>query len=279
MLSVRVGAAVGSCGVEDGAGDDPDGRVDGRVGAAVGSCGVEDGAGDDPDGRVDGRVGAAVGSRGVEDGTGDVRDCLIDDCVGATVAELLDHPRTAVRIAALDAYLMHCAPHPRAGGLRAEAVSIAGATSLAKSRRRAETVVDLLGLGHGGTVLVIGVVNSLLAQLRSRGLRYVPCDRAGGRTEWGDPVSTEAGTAVEDCDAMLVTGMTLGNGTFDDLRSAAVRRGIPMVMFAQSGSAILPWFVGAGGVRAVSAEPYPFFALNGGPSTLFRYREEASCSR
>jgi hypothetical protein len=48
--------------------------------------------------------------------------------------------------------------------------------------------------------------------------------------------------------------------------------GKPLVMFAQTGSAILPHFLGAG-VTAVSAEPYPFFWLDGGDSVLFRYRE------
>ena len=49
-------------------------------------------------------------------------------------------------------------------------------------------------------------------------------------------------------------------------------RDLPLVLFAQTGSAVLPWFLGAG-VHAVSAEPYPFFSLDGGPSTIVTYRE------
>ena len=41
-------------------------------------------------------------------------------------------------------------------------------------------------------------------------------------------------------------------------------------MFAQTGSAVLPRFLGAG-VSAVCAEPYPFFWLDGGPGTIHRY--------
>ncbi|MEV0078452.1 hypothetical protein AB0H58_18790 [Nocardia neocaledoniensis] len=215
------------------------------------------------------RVGAAVGSCALEPGsaTGE----LVDECVAATIADLLDHPAPAVRIAALDAYLMHVAPHPRAGGRPGEPVVIDGPTSLAKSRRRAATVVDLLPAGVG-RVLVVGVVGSLLAELRAREIGYLPCDLAGGVTEWGEQVFESVAAAPSDVDAILATGMSLGNGGFDELRGIAARREIPLVLFAQTGSAVLPWFLGAG-VHAVSAEPYPFFSLDGGPSTVFTYRE------
>lgn len=215
------------------------------------------------------RLDAAVGSCGLEPGTatGD----LVDDCVAASIADLLDHPRSEVRIAALDAYLMHVQPHPYAGGATGEPVVIEGTTSLAKSRRRATTVVDLLP-ARVGTVLVVGVVGSLLAELRAREIDYLPCDLAGGVTEWGEHVYESVAAAPGGYDALLVTGMTLGNGSFDELRAVATDRDAPLVLFAQTGSAILPWFLGAG-VHAVSAEPYPFFSLDGGPSTIVAYRE------
>ena len=75
----------------------------------------------------------------------------------------------------------------------------------------------------GATVLVVGVVNSLLDELRSRGLSYVPCDLKGGTTEWGEPVVTDALAAeIGRCDAVLASGMTLGNGTFEPLRRHAL---------------------------------------------------------
>lgn len=64
--------------------------------------------------------------------------------------------------------------------------------------------------------------------------------------------------------------MTLGNGTFQPLLDHAAATGKPLVMFAQTGSAVLPRFLGAG-VSAVSAEPYPFFWLDGGPGVIHRY--------
>lgn len=214
------------------------------------------------------RLGAAVGSCAVE--PGELPDGAIDDCVGADVARLLQHPLLPVRVAALDAYLMHLTPHTPEHGART--VRLPAGSSLTKSRARAKAVVELLDLPAGATVLVVGVVNSLLEALRSRGLGYVPCDLKGGTTEWGEPVVTDALAEVESgrCDAVLASGMTLGNGTFEPLRRHALAHGRQLVMFAQTGSAILPRFLGHG-VSAVCAEPYPFFWLDGGPGTIHCY--------
>lgn len=222
------------------------------------------------------RLDAAVGSCAVEPGA--LPGSALDDCVGATVAELLGHPLLPVRIAALDAYLAHVRPHTPDHGARPYALP--AGSSLSRSRARARAVVDLLPVdllpvgahrsGERRPVLVIGVVNSLLEQLRSRGLDYVPCDLKGGTTEWGEPVATDAAAHLERCGAVLASGMTLGNGTFQGLLDHAVRSGKPLVMFAQTGSAVLPRFLGAG-VSAVSAEPYPFFWLDGGPGVIHRY--------
>lgn len=215
------------------------------------------------------RLGAAVGSCAAEPGA--LPEAAVADAVGADVASLLEHWLPVVRIAALDAYLMHIAPHSPAYGARP--VALPGGTSLEKSRARARAVVELLAppvVPEGGRVLVVGVVNSLLEGLRSLGLGYVACDLKGGVTEWGEPVLTDALAAVADCDAVLASGMTLGNGSFEPLRAQAAAHGLPLVMFAQTGSAVLPRFLDAG-VHAVCAEPYPFFWLDGGPGTIHRY--------
>lgn len=213
------------------------------------------------------RLEAAVGSCAVE--PDELPATALDGCVGASVAELLDHPLLPVRIAALDAYLMRALPHVPGNGARPYPVP-AGNT-LRKSRARARGVVELLPVPAGTTVLVIGVVNSLIERLREIGVGYIPCDFKGGVTEWGEPISTCPEAALEQCDAILASGMTLGNGTFAPLLDHARATAKPLVMFAQTGSAILPRFLGAG-VTAVSAEPYPFFWLDGGPGTIHRYR-------
>ncbi|SDD10903.1 Rossmann-like domain-containing protein [Actinokineospora iranica] len=211
------------------------------------------------------RVGQAVGSCAVEPDS--VNDNAVYDCVGSTVDDLLDHPVEAIRVAALDAYLMSVRPHERHA---TETMTIPAGSSLDKSMARAERVIDLLDPQPGQRVLVIGVVNSLLHHLRGRGIAYVACDLKGGVTEWGEPVITDAARALGRCDTILASGMTLGNGTLDALLDHARSTGKPLTLFAQTGSAVLPWFVGSG-VRAVAAEPYPFFWLDGGPTTVHHY--------
>ncbi len=103
--------------------------------------------------------------------------------MGADVARLLEHPLPPVRVAALDAYLMHVMPHTPDHGARP--VPLPAGSSLEKSRARAKAVVDLLDLPPGATVLVVGVVNSLLEALRSRGLRLRPVRPQGRRDRVG----------------------------------------------------------------------------------------------
>ncbi|MFF4243104.1 hypothetical protein ACFYY2_01350 [Streptomyces sp. NPDC001822] len=219
------------------------------------------------------RVGRAVGSCSVEPGT--LAAGTVEECAGADVAALLAHPLLPVRVAALDAYLMDVQPHSAAG---AEPVTVPSGSSLDRSRARAAAVVDLLDAAPGSAVLVVGVVNSLLDELRSRGFTALPCDLKGGVTEWGEPVFTDALAGTDRCDAVLASGMTLGNGTFDPLRRRALELGKPLTMFAQTGSAVLPRFLGAG-VSAVCAEPYPFFWLDGGPGVVHRYRADDGGAR
>ena len=69
--------------------------------------------------------------------------------------------------------------------------------------------------------------------------------------------------------------MTLSNGSFDKSVEAARRRGIPLVIYGQTGSAIAPCFLGRG-VHAVSAEPFPFSQFSAEPSTLYLYAAAAS---
>ena len=213
------------------------------------------------------RVGRSVGSCYVE--AGEVSPADVDELPGLPIQALLEHPLLPVRIAALDAYLAEESPHDR--DPRADPLTVPGGTSLDKSRFRARSVVDLLSPRRGDWVALIGVVNSLVRELEERGAHVLPCDFNVRETEWGRGVEANMHEVLRAPDAILATGMTLGNGTFDPLRDRARTLGAPLVLFAQSGSAVAPAFLGAG-VTAVSAEPYPFFWLDGGPTTIYRYR-------
>lgn len=212
------------------------------------------------------RVGDAVGSCAVE--PGEIGDDEVFDTVGHSVAALLDHPRRAVRLAGLDAYLM--AHRPFVADPAGAAVTVPPGDSLAKSTTRARAVVRLLRPGIG-RVAVIGVVNSLLRALRENGIGYAPCDFKGGRTEWDEPIHPDADAALDGADAVLASGMTLGNGTFEPLLARARAEGIPLVLFAQTGAAVAREFLGAG-LDGLSAEPYPFFWLAGGATEIYLYR-------
>ncbi|MBE9376466.1 hypothetical protein IQ251_18610 [Saccharopolyspora sp. HNM0983] len=210
------------------------------------------------------RVGAAVGSCAVE--PGELRDDHVREIVGGNVADLLAHPHPAVRVAVLDAFLADSAPH--AADPRARTVRVPGGSSLDKSTARARAVVDLVP--GTGPVAVIGVVNSLLVQLRERGLDYLPCDFKGGSTEWDEPVLTDHEQAIAGAGSVLASGMVLGNGSFDRIAQLCAERGLPLVMFAQTGSAVLRELLGAE-VSALSAEPYPFFWLTGDATDIHCY--------
>ena len=155
------------------------------------------------------------------------------------------------------------------------AVRVPAGTSLEKSVTRARAVADLVRVPAGGRVAVIGVVNSLLAALRERGTDYVPCDFKGGGTEWGETILTDHQRAIDDADAVLASGMVLGNGTFDDIADRCRERGLPLVVFAQTGSAVFREMPGRE-ISALSAEPYPFFWLSGDATDIHHYREERS---
>jgi Putative heavy-metal chelation len=212
------------------------------------------------------RVGRSVGTCYVEDGQ--IGQDVIDACVGQPLADLLRHPELPVRIAALDAYLTEVFPHELQR--HARPVAIPAGTSIAKSRCRARAVIGLLAPVAGARVALIGVVNSLIEALQERGAVCLPCDYNVGETEWGQPVTSEMEEVLAAPDAILATGMTLANGTFDAIADRAAGLGVPLVVFAQTGSGIVPQLVG-GRVTGVSAEPYPFFWQSGGETLTYHY--------
>ncbi len=213
------------------------------------------------------RAGCVVGSCSVE--ADELPQTEVDDCAGRTLAELLGHERVAIRIAALVAYLGLAVPHERQPGV--DTVVIPGGTTLEKSVYRARRVVGLLNPQPGMRVALVGVVNSLILALRGLGADCLPCDFNIGQTEWGDPVSQSWAEVIENADAVLATGMTVSNGSFDPLLVRARDRDIPGAVYAQTGSAIVPRFLGQG-VTGVAAEPFPFFSLHSGPTTIYLYR-------
>ncbi|RZT87766.1 putative heavy-metal chelation protein [Pseudonocardia sediminis] len=216
------------------------------------------------------RVGSGTGTAAVAPGTltGAETPRLVEEIVGTSVADLLEHPDPAVRLAALDAFLLDRAPHGTDPAARA--VVLPPGDTVTRSRCRARTVAGLVDAAPSSRVAVIGVVNSLLEALRARGLQPVPCDLAGGETEWGEPVLTDTARAVDSADAVLATGMVLANGTWPELRDRCRARGIAPSVFAQTGSAVFAHLL-RDELAALSAEPFPYFWLTGDAGTIWTY--------
>jgi len=143
---------------------------------------------------------------------------------------------------------------------------------------RDEAIASLIGIAPGAKVGLIGVVNPLVAAIQQHGGVCLPCDFNMERTADGLPVVSDMAPVLEEADLIIATGMTLSNGSFDHILAAARRRGIPLIVYAQTGSAIAPFFLGKG-VSAVSAEPFPFSQFSADPTPIYLYRLESERAR
>jgi len=213
------------------------------------------------------RVGQAFGACAIEPDQVDPEIATMAS--GQPLAVLLDDPCLALRIAALDAYFGAVLPHREAP--QAQPVILPAGTPLTKARYRDETIARLLKIQPGDQIGLIGVVNPLVKVIREQGGVCLPCDFNLRTTEYGDQVTADMEHVLDRADAVIATGMTLGNGTFERIMRRVRERAIPLVIYAQTGSAIVPRFL-AQGVTAISAEPFPFSQFSSDPTTIFCYR-------
>lgn len=216
------------------------------------------------------RCGRAFGAAAVGAGVLDPVAC--QDLSGSAIADLLRPDAEvpyAVRIAALDAYLAQGLPFR--DDPAPEPVTLPDGTPEERAVARDAAVAGLLDVPAGAKVALIGVVNPLVAAIRERGAECLPCDLDLRTTQWGDPVSDSADEVIDAADAVVATGMTLSNGTFDPILARCRDRGVPLTVYAQTGSAVARAFLGKG-VAAVSAEPFPFSQFSAEPTRLYRYR-------
>jgi hypothetical protein len=216
------------------------------------------------------RVGEVFGACSFEEGELDPSYCA--GASGRTLADVLssDDP-PAVRIAALDAYLASAQPHHRSP--IAEEVVLPAGTPEVRARARDAAVAGLLDVAEGTRVALIGVVNPLVDAITERGGVCLPCDFNLRETASGLPVSRDMGEVIDVADAVVATGMTLSNGSFDVLLHSCREQAKPLAVYAQTGSAVVRAFLGHG-VTALSAEPFPFSQFSSRPSSLYRYRTD-----
>ncbi|MBZ4320445.1 Rossmann-like domain-containing protein [Streptomyces huiliensis] len=216
------------------------------------------------------RLGDSFGGCAFE--AGEIEPSVCRDASGAPLDVLLREAPRPLRIAALDAYLSRARPHRAAAGAgEAEAVVLPAGTPEVRAKARDAAVAGLLDIAEGAEVGLIGVVNPLVAAIRARGGRPLPCDLNLTTTQWGDPVTDDMHEVLDRADAVVATGMTLSNGSFDVILERCRSRGVPLVVYAQTGSAVARAFLGSG-VTALSAEPFPYSQFSAEETVLYRYR-------
>lgn len=216
------------------------------------------------------RVGEVFGACSFE--SGELHPAYCADTSGRTLADVLSsNDPLPVRIAALDAYLAAVEPHHTAP--YAEEVVLPAGTPDVRARARDAAVAGLLEVAEGTKVALIGVVNPLVDAITERGGSCLPCDFNLRETASGLPVSRDMTEVIDAADAVVATGMTLSNGSFDVLLTRCREQSKPLAVYAQTGSAVARAFLGAG-VTALSAEPFPFSQFSSRPSSLYRYRTD-----
>ncbi|MFJ7206024.1 Rossmann-like domain-containing protein [Streptomyces sp. NPDC098789] len=216
------------------------------------------------------RLGGSFGGCAFE--AGEIAPAICHGSSGAPLDVLLREGPRPLRIAALDAYLSEARPHRVAAGAGdAESVTLPTGTPELRAKARDAAIAGLLDIEEGAKVGLIGVVNPLVAAIRERGGTPLPCDFNLKATQWGDPVTTDMHEVLESAEAVVATGMTLSNGSFDTVLERCRSRGIPLIVYAQTGSAVARAFLGSG-VTALSAEPFPFSQFSAEETALYRYR-------
>ncbi|MGW2227646.1 Rossmann-like domain-containing protein [Streptomyces formicae] len=215
------------------------------------------------------RVGDAFGACSFE--AGELSPEFCENASGHSLDKLLRHECAPVRTAALDAYLARVRPHRDADD--AERVLLPAGTPEVRAEARDAAIAGLLDIAPGARVALIGVVNPLVAAIRERGGVCLPCDLNLRTTAWGEPVSDDMTEVLASADAVVATGMTLSNGTFDLILAHCVEHEVPLVVYAQSGSAVARAFLGAG-VTGLNAEPFTFSQFSADPTPMYRYRAD-----
>ncbi|MEV6396989.1 DUF364 domain-containing protein [Streptomyces sp. NPDC051907] len=216
------------------------------------------------------RLGGSFGACAFE--AGEIDPAICRDASGSPLDTLLREAPRPLRIAALDAYLAETRPHRDAPD--AEPVTLPAGPPEVRARARDAAIAGLLDIPDGAKVALIGVVNPLVAAIRERGGEPLPCDFNLRTTQWGDAVTADMHQVLETADAVVATGMTLSNGSFDTILTRCRERAVPLVVYAQTGSAVARAFLGSG-VSALSAEPFPFSQFSAEPTALYRYRHRA----
>lgn len=202
-------------------------------------------------------------------------EALDPSCIGEDALEL--KVPIEYEIAALDALAsqMHAASfqtHTLSGGSR-EMLEHRTEIIVSEALRLMDSAPAL----SGGKVAVVGALGSLLAKLQSiPGLHVSATDEhpsVVGRDYHGTVIenSTKTVERVREADVAIVTGMTLVNGSINQLLELESESHVRILMFLQTGANIVSPFL-THGASVVVSEPYPFYFSGCSNSIIRVYR-------
>ncbi|MGG3281130.1 Rossmann-like domain-containing protein [Paenibacillus solani] len=190
-----------------------------------------------------------------------------DQFSGLPLDVVLRDSRLPVQIAAMDAYLGALYPHKDNCNQK---VTITSGTPIQKAKQRDQLIANVASIGAAEKVALIGVVNPLVEAIRLRGGTCLPCDLQLQKTQWGDIVEKDMDKVLDHADRVICTGMTLSNTSFDHILTRVRERGVPLTIYAQTGSAIIAQFINQG-VTSLVAEPFPFTQFSASDSEIYCY--------
>jgi uncharacterized protein (DUF4213/DUF364 family) len=167
----------------------------------------------------------------------------------------------------MDVYLGVTNPHSTACS---RVVNLPGGTPIERALYRDTLVAEVAQIKTSEKVALIGVVNPLVEAIKQRGGICLPCDLQMEETLWGEKVEHDMEKVMDTADRVICTGMTLSTGTFDRIVDRVTERQIPLIVYAQTGSAVVAQFIG-NGVTALVAEPFPFSQLSAVTTQLYCY--------
>jgi hypothetical protein len=221
-------------------------------------------------------VSAMIQAQGASYMTPNERSGITSSLMGCDIARILPSiTYNPLRIAVVDSFLGAVD-----SGLVPK-VSVLNGSPIHKARRRAELLVqasETLVPSTTAKVLNVGAVASFVKALRAHGHQVTATDldpAIVGRQIGG--VTVESGDRtlelLSDADLAVVTGMTLANGSLDEIIGVARSSHTRVLLFAETGAYIAEHLCAARIIDAVFSEPFPFYIFQGQSKVRFSRME------
>lgn len=198
---------------------------------------------------------------------GQIQPAEAEELSGACVSDLLVHPNRAVRFACLDAFLGAVSPVSAVRGVTQK--SLPAGTPIQRAETRDRLIAGLLKVSPGQKVGLIGVVNPLVSAIEERGATCLPCDFNMEKTANGLSVTSDMAPVLAEADFVISTGMTLTNGSIEDIMATCHDRGIPLVIYSQTGSHVFGNLANTGQISGLVAETFPYSQFTAQESPLY----------